>query len=148
MLYPCSRGWFTLVCPYSQLPLCPQAKRDNSGTTSQNIDRFSHGTGSERVVIKITLGTQETSCSNQLRDSLLHKSPLELAKLVCAKDTVPTNGKGSLVISWWIRNLNNFYTHTELTMQQRRCWVITLAHRNLLGDEKYSLSRSLKNAHC
>lgn len=54
-------------------------------------------------------------------------------KLICAKDTAVTNGKVSLVqvdaLQFQIAP-----THTELTMQQRRCWMITLAGYNLVGD--------------
>ena len=57
------------------------------------MEMLSRGTESERVVIKIRPGTSVTSYSNQLKDPLLHNSPLEFVELMCAKDTVLTNGK-------------------------------------------------------
>lgn len=72
-------------------------QKDNYRTTSQGMEMLSHGTESERAVIKIRPGIWITSCSNQLRDSLLHNSPLGLVKLTCAKDPVLINGKETLV---------------------------------------------------
>lgn len=68
-------------------------QKDNCKTTSQ----FSHGAGIERVVIKIRSGTSVTLCLTHLKDSLLHNCPLELVKLMCAKDIVVTNGRDNLV---------------------------------------------------
>ena len=79
----------------------------------------------------------------------MHSSPLKLVKLTRAKDTALTNGKENLVQvdELQFQIVPHTHTHTELTRQQMRCRMITLADCNLLGNEGYSQPTCLKNTH-
>lgn len=144
MLFSCSGNWSVLVYSHSQLAFPGQKKKKTTVGQLVKVWRCS-AMGQEVKDLQSRLDLRPKKHVQINWATHCYKEASWISETYMWKGYCSHQWQRGFGTSWLITISNSPYIPAELTRQQRRCWMITLADYNLPGDEGHSLSGSLKN---